>query len=202
MSPTGLPRRAYRWVLGWADRPGGPKALFWIALMESSFFPVPPDALLIPLGLGKPERAMRFALICAVGSVTGGVLGYAIGYGFMDTLGKAILDFYGGHQTFADIKADFDQYGFWVVFTAGFTPIPYKVFTIAAGAFHINFPVFVAASAVSRSARFFLVSGLIRWKGEAARDFIDKYLNWLIVAFTILLIGSFFLLKGCTGGSP
>jgi len=187
-------------MLSWADKPGGARALFWLALMESSFFPIPPDALLIALGLGAPKRVFRFALICSAGSVIGGVLGYAIGYGFMDTLGNGIIDLYGAQQTFADIRALFDRYDFWLVFTAGFTPIPYKVFTLASGAFHINFPIFVAASAVSRSARFFLVAALIRWKGDAARDFIDDHLNWLIVLFTILLVGSFYLLPRLVEG--
>ena len=188
-------RRLYSWVLSWADKPGGERALFGIAVAESSFFPVPPDVLLLALGLGAPKRSYRLALITGVGSVLGGVLGYLIGSLFMDGLGVPIIDFYNAQETFARVKGLFDQYDAWVIAIAGFTPIPYKVFTIAAGAFDINFAVFLGASAAARFARFFLVATVIRFMGDKARDFIDRYLEWLVVAFTILLVGGFVLLE-------
>ena len=187
-------RRLYRWVLSWADRPGGVHALFWLAFAESSFFPVPPDVLLVALGVGAPKRALRFATIAGVGSVLGGVFGYLIGLLFMDSVGNWLLDLYSAHAMYDTVKTWFDAYGVLIVGVAGFTPIPYKVFTIAGGAFGINFPLFIIASLVSRFARFYLVGLLIKWKGAVAREFIDRHLDWIIVAFTVLLVAGYFLL--------
>ena len=172
-----------------------PGPSFILAFSESSFFPIPPDVLLIALAVGKPEKALKFAAICTAGSVLGGMLGYLIGWQFMAAVGERIVAFYGLTEKVDYIEMLYNQYDAWAVGIAGFTPIPYKVFTIAAGAFKINFLVFIIASAVSRSARFFLVGGLIHFFGPGIQAFIDKYFNLLAVVFTILLVGSFFLLK-------
>jgi membrane protein YqaA with SNARE-associated domain len=188
-------KNIYNWVLSWADSPYGGIALFLIAFCESSFFPIPPDILLIALAIGASQKALKYALICSVGSLLGGCLGYIIGWQFMDVLGAKIISVYGLTDYISVIRQKFELYNAWIVFSAGFTPIPYKVFTIAAGFFKVNFPVFFIASAVSRSARFFLVAGLIFLFGASIKSFIDKYFNLLAIAFTILLIGSFFLVK-------
>ena len=192
-------RRLYRWVLSWAERPGGSYALFWLAFAESSFFPIPPDVLLVALGVGAPRRALRFATIAGVGSVLGGAFGYLIGLLFMDSVGQWLLDFYNAQAMYDTVKVWFDTYGVLIVGIAGFSPIPYKVFTITGGAFAINFPLFLAASILSRFARFYLVGLLIKWKGEVARDFIDRHLDWVIVAFTVLLVGGYFLIANWRG---
>ena len=188
-------RRLYDWVLSWASHPYAPAALFLIAFAESSFFPIPPDVLLIALALGAPERGLRLALVTTAGSVLGGLAGYGIGYGLMASIGQAILDFYGLHAEFGRIQHWYLTYDVWAVGVAGFTPIPYKVFTIAAGAFDMDLWRFTAASAVSRGARFFLVAALIYYYGAAIRRFIERYFNALTVLFTVLLVG-FFLLLG------
>jgi len=186
-------RRLYGWVLHFAETPLGTWALFILAFAESSFFPIPPDVLLIALALAIPARAMRYAAVCTAGSVLGGMLGYLIGYGFMEAVGFRILEFYGLSAKFDVIGGLYNRYSAWVVGIAGFTPIPYKVFTIAGGAFKINFPVFMAASIVSRGARFFLVSWLIYRYGEGIKTFLDRYFNLLTILFVILLVGGFVL---------
>jgi membrane protein YqaA with SNARE-associated domain len=188
-------KKLYKWVLKWAETPYGGWALFILAFSESSFFPIPPDVLLIALAVGKPKKALKFALICSIGSVLGGIAGYLIGWQFMAVVGHKIIAFYGLTEKVATIASLYNQYNAWAVGIAGFTPIPYKVFTITAGAFRINFLIFLLASTVSRSARFFLVGGLIFMFGPRIRVFIDKYFNILAIAFTVLLIASFFLIK-------
>lgn len=188
-------RKLYDWVLHWAETPYGSWALFILAFAESSFFPIPPDVLLIALAISIPAKAFRYAAICSVGSVLGGIGGYIIGYQFMDLVGFRILTFYGLTEKYEFISTLYNHYNAWAVGVAGFTPIPYKVFTISAGAFKINFPVFVFASLVSRSARFFLVGWLIFVYGAGIRSFIDRYFNLLTIVFFILLIGGFILIK-------
>lgn len=188
-------RKLYNWVLHWAETPYAVPALFLLAFAESSFFPVPPDVLLIALAISIPRKALYYALICSIGSVAGGMMGYLIGYQFMEAVGTRIIDFYGVTSQWAYVGGLYKQYAAWAVFIAGFTPIPYKVFTIAGGAFQIDFFVFVLASAVSRSARFFIVAGLIYFFGPPIRAFIDKYFNILAIVFVILLVGGFILIK-------
>ncbi len=188
-------RRLYDWVLHWAATPYGTWALFLLAFAESSFFPIPPDVLLIAMCVARPDRSFKYALVCALGSILGGCLGYLIGWQFMATLGSRIVDFYGLTDKVDYIETLYNTYDAWAVGIAGFTPIPYKVFTIAAGMFKINFMVFVLASMVSRSARFFLVGGLIYLFGPRIQRFIDRYFNLLAVTFTVLLVGSFILIK-------
>lgn len=188
-------RRLYDWVLHWAETPYGSWALFLFAFAESSFFPVPPDVLLIALAISIPARAFRYALICTTGSVMGGMAGYMIGMYFMDLVGLRILHFYDLMDTYATVGDFYKRYDALAVAVAGFTPIPYKVFTLSAGAFGINFPVFVLASTLSRAARFFLVGWLIYAFGTGIRSFIDRYFNALAILFTILLVGGFFIIK-------
>lgn len=188
-------KRLYDWVLHWAETPYGGWALFLLAFSESSFFPIPPDVLLIALAVGKPEKSLKYAAICTAGSILGGALGYIIGWQFMAGVGAKIVDFYGLTEKVAYIETLYNQYDAWAVGIAGFTPIPYKVFTISAGAFKINFLVFIVASVVSRAARFFIVGALIYAFGPTIKAFIDTYFNVLAVVFTLLLVAGFFLIK-------
>ncbi len=188
-------RRLYEWVLHWADTPHGAAALFLLALAESSFFPIPPDVLLIALVLGARQRWWRLATICTIGSVLGGVAGYGIGAGLMETVGHPIIRFYHAESYYERVQALYVQYDYWVVFTAAFTPIPYKVFTIASGAFDLNFVGFVCASLVGRGARFFLVAGLLRLLGQPLRDLIERYFDPLSLVFLVLLVGGFVIVK-------
>ncbi|MBN2538493.1 MAG: DedA family protein [Deltaproteobacteria bacterium] len=188
-------RKLYDWVLHWAETPYGSWALFLLAFAESSFFPVPPDVLLIALAISIPAKAFRYALICSVGSVLGGVAGYVIGFQFMDLVGFRIVDFYGFTEQYQSVGDLYNRYNAWAVGVAGFTPIPYKVFTISAGAFKIHFIIFLIASVVSRFARFFLVGWLIYTFGPSIKRFIDRYFNILAIVFVVLLIGGFILIK-------
>jgi len=192
-----LLRKLYDWVLHWADTPYGPLALFLLALAESSFFPIPPDALLIALCLGAIKKSWRFALYTSVASVIGGMIGYSIGLGIWPVVDSFFFKYVPGfsESLFQQVMANYNQYGFWYVFLAGFTPIPYKVFTIASGVFKLNFFLFLLASTVSRSLRFFAVAGLFRKFGPGIKGFIDKYFNLLAILFFILLIGGFLIIK-------
>lgn len=188
-------RRLYDWVLRWANRPHALLALFLLAVAESSFFPIPPDVLLIAMALAAPGRSFRYAGLCTVGSVLGGVIGYGIGLVLIDSIGMPILTFYGATDKYEYIRVLYDRYDAWAVGIAGFTPIPYKVFTIAAGAFKINFWVFVLASIAGRAGRFFLVAALIYRFGPSIKGFIDRYFNMLTVIFFALLILGFIVVK-------
>lgn len=195
-------RSMYSWILKWADTPYGPMALFITAFVESIFFPVPPDILLIALALGCTSKSFRFALNCTIGSILGAIVGYYIGFFawispsgeftpfanfFFNNIPGFSIDLYNS------IKELFNQWDFWVIFTAGFTPIPYKVFTITSGVFDLNMPMFVLASFISRGLRFFLIAYLIWRFGASIKHFIDKYFNALALGFTVLLIGGFVL---------
>jgi membrane protein YqaA with SNARE-associated domain len=188
-------KRLYQWVLSWAHSPYGMWALFVLAFCESSFFPIPPDVLLIALSVSIPKRSFYFALICSIGSVIGGLLGYFIGYQFMSGIGLPIIEFYGLTSKFDYIQNIYTQYDAWAIAIAGFTPIPYKVFTISAGAFQINLLVFFIASFLSRSARFFIVGALIYFMGEKIQSFIETYLNILSIIFVIAIIAGFIAIK-------
>lgn len=192
-----LVRRLYDWVLHWAETPYGGPALFLLALVESSVFPVPPDVLLIALCIALPSRAWYFALLASAGSVLGGLIGYGIGWGAWPVVNSLFFDYIPGFTpaVFERVQGLFAEYDFWVVFTAGFTPIPYKVITIGSGVFNINLLVFLVASLVSRSLRFFLVAWLLHRYGAGMREFIDRYFNLLSIVFVLLLIGGFLLLK-------
>lgn len=193
-------KRLYDWVLSWSSSRWGWLALFIIALCESSWFPIPPDILLIALCLGSTKSSFRFAGVTLLGSIIGAMLGYAIGYFLWTTPtgeATAIANFFYNNvfsqESFNNVASLYDKYNFWIVFTAGFTPLPYKLFTIAGGMFDINFVMFLIASTISRGLRFFLIGWLI-WKyGQPIKVFIDKYFNLLATLFTALLIGFFAL---------
>ena len=192
-------RHLYNWVIHFAHTRHGATALFCLSFAESSFFPVPPDVLLGPLTLGAPKKWFRFAAACSIASILGGIVGYCIGMFLWQQVGPWVFAHLGGIgftvDNFAKFEDWYDKYDFRIVFTCGFTPLPYKVCTISAGVAKINFAGFFIASALSRSARFFLVAGLFGWKGEKMRPFIEKYFNWLTLAFVILLIGGFAVIK-------
>lgn len=190
-----LLKSLYNWVLHWAHTPYGTPALFGIAFAESSFFPVPPDVLQIALSISRPKRSFFYASVSSIGSVLGGIAGYAIGVYLMSLVGWPILHFYGLEAQYDHVKILFQKYDAWAIAIAGFTPIPYKLFTIASGAFSIHFGVFVIASLLSRSARFFLVGILIYFFGESIKKFIDKYFNLLTLLFFALLIAGFYLVN-------
>lgn len=203
MKPN-LMRRLYNWVLAWTERPSAAVALFVLAFAESSFFPIPPDVLLIPLVLGARKRWFRLALLVTTASALGGMFGYFIGWKLWWTLSgefTPVAEFFFRvipgftRELFHTMQVKYDLYNFWIVFTAGFTPIPYKIITISAGAFKVGFPVFLVASIVSRGVRFFIIAFLVHHFGEPIRRAIDKYFNWLALVFTVLLIVGFILLK-------
>jgi membrane protein YqaA with SNARE-associated domain len=183
------------WVEAFAGTPYGGWALFGLAFAESSVFPIPPDVLLIALSLGRPELAFWFALVCSIGSILGGMAGYALGY----YGGRPLLLKMFDSQKIASVERYYDRYNAWAIGIAGLTPLPYKLFTVSGGAFAIDFKVFVLASIVSRTTRFMLVAGLIYVLGETAKQFIDKYLNILTLAFVALLIIGFWVIgRGAT----
>ncbi len=188
-------RRLYDWVLHWAETPYGPWALFILAFCESSFFPIPPDVLLIALAISVTKKSFKYALVCSVGSLLGGCFGYFLGYEFFEHIGKPIIHLYGATDKFAYVSQKYQDNTFGAVAVAGFTPIPYKVFTISAGACNVNFLTFAIASAISRSARFFIVAALIYIFGARIKNFIDRYFNIISIAFVILLIGGFAIIK-------
>ncbi|MBI4384743.1 MAG: DedA family protein [Nitrospinae bacterium] len=190
-----LIKKLYDWVLHWSATPYAVPALFILSFAESSFFPIPPDVLLIAMAVAVPRRSFYFATVCSVASVVGGMFGYLLGYGFMEAIGDRIVAFYHFQDKWDKIGLLYKDYEAWAVAIAGFTPIPYKLFTLAAGAFEINFPIFVIASVLSRSARFFLVAALIYKFGAPIRSFIEKYFNLLTVVFFALLILGFYLVK-------
>ncbi len=178
-----------RWVEAFALTPYGGWALFVLAFAESSFFPIPPDVLLIALCLGDPGQSYWFATICSVASVLGGMVGYGIGF----FGGRPVLQRLFSRRKIEAVESLYDRYNAWATGIAGLTPLPYKLFTISGGVFAINFKVFLLASVVSRSLRFFAVAALIHAFGAPAKELIDKHLGWLSIAFVILLIAGFYV---------
>jgi membrane protein YqaA with SNARE-associated domain len=184
-------RRLYDWTLHWAKTPHAAVALFVIAFVESSFFPIPPDVLLIAMVVAVPLRFFRYALICTVGSVVGGMFGYYIGFALMEVVGWKIINFYQAGPLWTEFELKYREYGLIFLAAAAFTPIPYKVATIASGATNIEFLPFVVVSALGRAGRFFLVAGLLRLFGERIKAFIEKYFDILSLVFVLLLVGGF-----------
>src|ERR1700733_7356372 len=173
-------------------------AAWWLALIafaEASFFPIPPDALLVPMALARPRAAWRFAVVCTVASVAGGALGYLIGFAVFDQVARPILHFYGYGAAYAGFQAKFQQYGLWIILIKGLTPIPYKIVTIAAGAARFDFGMFMLASALTRGARFFLVATLLHFYGDSVRVFIEKRLTLVTSALAAAVVGGFLALK-------
>ncbi|MBI3005060.1 MAG: DedA family protein [Ignavibacteriales bacterium] len=188
-------RRLKAWVEGFAHKPGAGWSLFGIAFIESSFFPIPPDVLLIALAVSIPKRSFRYALICTVGSVLGGMLGFWIGLELFDLVGRSIIDFYGLHEHYLRVQELYNDNAFSAIAIAGFTPIPYKVFTIAAGAFQVPLATLVYASILGRGGRFFLVASLFYWFGVGIKAFIDKYFEALSLGFVVLLVLGFVAIR-------
>ncbi|MDQ6991081.1 MAG: YqaA family protein [Mariprofundaceae bacterium] len=184
-------RRAYHWTLAWADHPQAQWALFFIALIEASVFPIPPDILLLALALGRPDLAFRFASICTAGSTVGAAIGYAIGLFLFASIAEPLLQTYGMMGQFHQVESWFVDWGLWLVLIAGFSPIPFKVITIAAGAFGLPFVGFIFTALLSRGARFFLESGLLYWGGDKLRNWVERYFEGITLGITLILILGF-----------
>lgn len=193
--PKKFLRQLYDWTIHCAKHKHAPYVLFLIAFIESSFFLIPPDVLLIAMLVAAPLKWIKYALIAVIGSVLGGVFGYFIGWGFYEIIGGKIIAFYGLERLIAAIGAKYGENAFLVVFTAAFTPIPYKVITISAGLFKISIWTLLIASILGRGGRFFLVAGLLRVFGEKISKAIDKYFDILSLIFTVLLIAGFLAIK-------
>ncbi len=188
-------KRLYEWTLDKAAHPHAERWLAGISFAESSFFPIPPDAMLLPMCLSRPERAFRYAFICTVASVLGALLGYAIGYFLFETIGQPILNFYGLSEDFAGFSEQFNDQGWIIVLLAGFTPLPFKVITIAAGATMMPLYILIGAAIISRAARFFLVAALL-WKfGEPVKRLIDKHFALVTTLVGILAVGGFLAIR-------
>ena len=190
-------RKIYEWTLSLAERRLSGLWLGLLSFAEASFFPIPPDVLLIPLCLGKMKKAFKFAFICSIASVLGGVAGYAIGALAWDELSGLFFQYIPGFtpEKFDQLKSWYEEWGWPLVFIAGFSPIPYKIFTVASGVLGMALWPFILASAISRSARFFLVAFLLAKFGEPMKEKIDKHFNLLALLFGVLLIGGIVVLK-------
>lgn len=188
-------KRLYLWVMSWAETPYAVPALFLLALAESSFFPIPPDVLLLALALSVPTWSFRYAAWCTAGSVIGGVIGYFLGMVLWGSIEPFMFEWVMKPEKFEHVMGIYREYGVEFVFVAAFTPIPYKVFTIAAGVAKVNLPLFVVASILGRGARFFLLATMLRYFGDRAKEFIDKYFGWVTLAAGLLLVGAFVALK-------
>lgn len=188
-------QRVYDWTMRMAAHEKAPIALFWIAFAESSFFPIPPDVMLIPMVLARRDKAWVYAAICTAGSVLGGILGYAIGYFLYETLGQWVISVYGLGAQFEAYRAAYNEWGLWIILIKGLTPIPYKLVTIASGAAAFDIWVFLAASIVTRGGRFLMVAALLYWLGEPIRSFIEKRLTLLTTLFVVALVGGFVSIK-------
>jgi membrane protein YqaA with SNARE-associated domain len=188
-------KRAYDWALARAASPQAERFLAFVSFADSSFFPVPPDLMLIPMCLAQPQRALRYALVATITSVAGALLGYAIGALLFDTVARPLLALYGYLPVFESFRARFNANGWLIMFLFAFTPLPYKVATIAAGATGLSLPVVVLVSTLGRGGRFFLVALVMRRWGEPAAALIDRHFHTLAVVFGILLVGSFVVVK-------
>ena len=185
----------YERTLRLAAGPNALAALLAVSFVESSFFPIPPDILLIPMILTRPRGAWRLAALCTLASVAGGLLGYAIGYFLFDAIGRPILEFYHAMDRYEALRAGFQQWGVWIIILKGMTPIPYKLITIASGVARFDLGLFVAASIVSRSLRFFLIAALLWWFGDSVREFIERRLMLVTSLFVVALVGGFVALR-------
>lgn len=187
--------RMYKWTIHWSRTRHSKYALFLISFAESSFFPIPPDVLMIPMVVAERPKWWRLALITTIGSISGAVLGYYIGYGLYESIGKPIVDFYHLQQQMSVVGAKYGQNAFLTVFTAAFTPIPFKVFTIAGGVFKISILELIVGAAIGRSLRFFIIAYMLKLFGNRIEDTIEKNFNILSILFFILLIGGYILVK-------
>lgn len=186
-------RKLYNWTLALAASRNALWALFAVSFAESSFFPIPPDVMLVPMVIARPQSAWRIALVCTIGSVIGAMAGYAIGYFLYDTVGLWLMHLYGYGAKVDAFREAYAQWGAWVILLKGLTPIPFKLVTIVSGFAAYNFGLFVLCCIITRSARFFLVAGLLRIFGEPVRDFIEKRLEWVMLGLAVVIIGGFVL---------
>ena len=188
-------KRTYNWTLEKAQHKNAKWYLSLISFVESSFFPIPPDILLIPMALASKANALFYAFICTLFSVLGGILGYAIGYFFYNSVGIYIVDFYHLENSFNIFESYYKEFGILIVLGAGITPFPYKFITIASGVFGLNIFLFIIVSIIGRGLRFYLIAILLYFFGEKIKLIIDKYFNILTIVFFILLVGSVFVLR-------
>jgi membrane protein YqaA with SNARE-associated domain len=188
-------RKLYFWTIHWADTKYAIPALAFLSFIESSFFPIPPDVLLMAICFSAPRKWFIAAFWCTIASVAGAVFGWYLGWGLWEVVGQPIVKFYHGEEVMLQVKELYDTYGFWGVLVAAITPIPFKVFTIASGVFQFNLPLMIFASIIGRGFRFFLVAGLIRLFGNRVRTFIETRLELMLILGTILGIGGFVALK-------
>lgn len=195
LNPAAMIRNLYDWMMRAAGSARAGHALFWVSFAESSFFPIPPDVMLVPMILANRAKAWTFATICTIGSVIGGIAGYAIGYYLFEWIGQPILRFYGQAEKFADVSRWFQDWGALILIAKGWTPFPYKVLTILSGATHLDFLAFIGASIVARSMRFYLVAALLYWFGAPIREFIERRLSLVTTVFLVLLVGGFVAIR-------
>lgn len=188
-------KKTYDWIMNWASTPYALYALALLSFTESFFFPIPPDILLIAIAFSKPKHSFLYAGICSLSSVAGGIVGYFIGYFLFESIGKLIFDLYGGINGFETVKEYYNSKGAWMVLIGGFTPVPYKLITIASGVFLLDFKIFLICSIISRSARFFLESLLIFYFGEKIRLLLEKYFNLFTIFLFVTVILGFLLFK-------
>jgi len=188
-------RALYDWTMRLAQTPHAMWALAAVSFVESSVFPIPPDALLIPMILARPDRAFRIAAICTLASVAGGLAGYAIGAVLLEEVGRPVLEFYGKMDQFAELAARFNEYGAWAVIFAGVTPFPYKVITIFSGATGMDLLVFTLSSILARGLRFFLIAALLRRYGDPMRAFIERRLGLIATVSIVPLFGGFLAVR-------
>ncbi|WOJ90611.1 YqaA family protein [Methylocapsa polymorpha] len=186
-------QRLYHWTLSLAESRHAPFALGAIAFAESSFFPLPPDAILIPMSLAQPKRAWVYALICTIASVAGGLLGYAIGALLFETVGKWLISVYGYGARVDEMRALYAQWGWAVIILKGFTPIPFKIVTITSGLLAYSLPLFIALSVLTRGARFFFLAVLLQRYGEPIKALLDKYFAWFLLGLAGLVVGGFWI---------
>ena len=183
----------YRWTLALAQSPRAPYALAVIAFAESSFFPIPPDVILVPMSLARPKQAWVYALICTIASVLGGMLGYAIGALLYDTVGVWLIGLYGYGAKIDALKVFYDQYGAWFILLKGLTPIPFKLVTIVSGLLRYNFPLFVLLALITRGARFFILAVLTQYFGEPIKRLLEKYFGWFLLIIALTIVFGFWL---------
>lgn len=188
-------RSLYNWTMSLAQSRYSIWALGFIAFIESSVFPIPPDVLMIPMIIARPSKAWLIAGVALVGSVLGGLLGYYIGAGLFETVGRPVLEFYGKDHYFAEFSDTYNEWGAWAVLIAGVTPFPFKVITILSGSTGLSLPIFIVASIIARATRFFIVAALLRVYGEPIRDFIERRLGLVFIIFMVLLVGGFYFVK-------
>jgi membrane protein YqaA with SNARE-associated domain len=185
--------RLYQWTLTLAESRHAPWALGIIAFAESSFFPIPPDVILVPMSLARPNRALAYALICTIGSVAGGILGYAIGALLFETIGQWLINLYGYGSRVEEVRALYQQWGWAFILIKGLTPIPYKIVTITSGVLAYSLPLFVLLSLITRGARFFILAALLNRFGETLKSLLERYFGLFIMLLVVIIIGGFLL---------